>query len=76
LAIDVVDKSYGQYPNNQFLTSDWNKPINERNPSEYRKRYSEDDVRKTAEKSRLKIVAINKPPENSFVPRAIYILQK
>jgi 2-polyprenyl-3-methyl-5-hydroxy-6-metoxy-1,4-benzoquinol methylase len=76
IAIDVVDKSYDQYPNNQFLTSDWSKPMNDRKPSEYRKRYSEAEVRKTAEKARLNIVAIDKPPENSFVPRAIYIFQK
>jgi cyclopropane fatty-acyl-phospholipid synthase-like methyltransferase len=76
LAIDVIDESYNHYKNNEFLTSDWDKPLTERKPSEYLKRYSEDVVKKSAEKEGLKIVAIDKPPENSFVPRAIYIFQK
>jgi 2-polyprenyl-3-methyl-5-hydroxy-6-metoxy-1,4-benzoquinol methylase len=76
IAIDVIDESYNRYDKNKFLTSDWNKSISERKPSEYIKRYSELDVRNAADQSGLKIVCIDRPPGNSFVPRAVYILQK
>lgn len=76
IAIDVIDESYNRYENNEFLTSDWNKEISERKPSEYIERYSELDVRNAASQSGLKIVYIDKPPQKSFVPRAVYILQK
>ena len=76
VAIDVIDESYNHYQNNEFLTSDWNKVLSERKPSEYIKRYSELDIRNAADQCGLKIVYTEKPPQNSFVPRAVYILQK
>ncbi len=40
LLLDYVDESFGRDPRARWLTSDWNKPENERRPSEYRTRFS------------------------------------
>ena len=44
IVIDIMDSSYSNVPNNQYLTSDWDKPESERRPSEYKKRYSMQQV--------------------------------
>ncbi|MEQ1634056.1 MAG: methyltransferase domain-containing protein, partial [Planctomycetota bacterium] len=40
LLLDYVDERYGEHAKSRWLTSDWNKPENERRASEYRTRFS------------------------------------
>ncbi|WP_446811086.1 glycosyltransferase family protein [Methylomonas sp. 2BW1-5-20] len=72
--IDIVDKSYDLIKDNQYLTSDWNKPENERRPSEYKTRYSENEVKDACLSSGYIITAIIEKP--SKIPRVVYILNR
>jgi SAM-dependent methyltransferase len=74
LIFDVIDNMYNQIPNNQYLTSDWGKPIILRRPSEYVVRISQDNVRTSVERHNLQIVEIMTKTE--AVPRVIYIVKR
>ena len=73
IAIDTIDSAYNSVPNNQYLTSDWNLPAEQRRPTEYKKRYTCEDVRKAADPSGLIIVKYM--AQNEIIPRAVYLLQ-
>lgn len=72
IAIDVVDSAYNKIPNNRYLTSDWDKPENRRRPSEYKKRYSREQVNETVHGLGLRIERVISHPE--VVPRCVYII--
>jgi cyclopropane fatty-acyl-phospholipid synthase-like methyltransferase len=74
ICIDVVDKSYNQQPNNQYLTSDWNKPEEQRQPTEYKVRYSEEEADSIFREFGLRL--IKRITKESRVPKVLYILKK
>lgn len=74
LIIEVIDISYNNTPDNQYLTSDWAKPIEERKPSEYKIRYSYEQVASIVKDAGCKIhytITIAQ-----VIPRVVYILRK
>lgn len=74
LAFDVIDESYNAVPNNQWLTSDWGKAVEDRGPSEYKTRYSLAQVMQMAGDCGLTgVISITKP---QTVPRILYIFRK
>lgn len=74
IIIDVIDTSYNGVLNNQYLTSDWNKPETERKPSEYKKRYSGEDISRIVSKSGFKIVETIS--NKQIIPKVVYIIRK
>ncbi len=73
IVIDVIDAAYNRVPKNQYLTSDWNKPAEERQPSEYRVRYSAEQVHQIAGQLGMQVVdRISKP---QTVPKSVYFLK-
>lgn len=47
LVFDYVDRAYESNPNHRWLTWDWNKPVAERRPSEFRTRLTLEEIRDT-----------------------------
>lgn len=74
LFFDVIDASYNDNPLSRYLTSDWQKPVGERRPSEYKHRFSRADVERAAAGAGL--VARQLPGTTQLVPRRTYVLQK
>jgi len=73
LLLDAIDRSYDGMPNNQYLTSDWSKPVENRRPSEYLRRLAEAEVRGAATAAGLPIVATI--TQEQAVPRIVYAMQ-
>jgi SAM-dependent methyltransferase len=71
LLFDAIDRSYDLVPNNQYLTSDWHEPEEQRRPSEYRSRFSEGDVRDAVERAGMKLV--HRIHRRGGAPRVIYV---
>lgn len=71
---DMIDATFNQVPGNQYLSSDLNKPIEERRPSEYKIRMSKEEVRSILSKYGLKIRQII--TEEQKIPKNIYIASK
>jgi hypothetical protein len=74
IIIDVIDAAYNNTPNNEYLTSDWKLPLEQRRPTEYKKRYSGADVRKAAETAGL-VILRTMTRSNMTVPRCVYVMQ-
>lgn len=74
ILIDCIDKSFNNHPKNQYLTSDWDKPIEKRQVSEYKVRYSWNDLYKISEKCGFKI--IKQIEINHVIPKTVYVLRK
>lgn len=74
LIIDTIDRSYDLVPNNQYSTNDWNKPVEQRKPSQYVKRYSYKEFIETAEKNGYKIIKHFDMTYNTL-PRRLYVLK-
>jgi len=74
IIIDVIDSTYNDVLNNQYLTSDWTKPVRERCSSEYKKRYSFDQVANMATIANFEIYDTIK--QEQTIPKVIYILRK
>ena len=70
---DTIDSAFNNFKNNEFSTQDWNKPIEQRRPSEYLYRYSKDDVKALAQKYNFDM--IYNEYLDSAVPHAMYVLQ-
>ena len=75
LIIDVVDSSFDRAENNQYLTSDWGKTLEERGASEYKRRYSGDDVVGLANGAGYEVRHVMSG-EGQVIPRVVYILRK
>ena len=73
--IDIIDTSFNKNPNSKYLSSDWSKPENERRPTEYKVRYSKEDVLKMSQIYGMKLL---KRIESSkdIIPKVLYILKK
>ena len=74
LFLDVIDKSFNQVPLNQFLTSDWRKPERERQPSEYKSRFSQSEVEYAAKKAGF--VVEECWMRDQILPRRVYRLRR
>ena len=72
--VDVIDSSFNKVPNNEFLTSDWPKPAGERKPSEYKVRYSADEVTDIADSSGFSIV--HQIWRDAVIPRVVYVFRR
>ncbi|QXE92330.1 class I SAM-dependent methyltransferase [Geomonas subterranea] len=75
LIVDVIDTSYDRAVNNQYLSSDWNKPVAERAPTEYKKRYSPLEVQAFAAGAGFEIRHTIRR-DHEIIPRVVYILRK
>jgi cyclopropane fatty-acyl-phospholipid synthase-like methyltransferase len=75
LIFDSIDVQYNNHPLNKYLTSDWEKPEDQRSPSEYKKRYSRDEVDSIAKEQGFKVAKVFSEPKD-IIPRNVYILQK
>jgi 2-polyprenyl-3-methyl-5-hydroxy-6-metoxy-1,4-benzoquinol methylase len=73
IAIDTIDSAYNTVPNNEYLTSDWNLPDARRRPTEYKKRYTDAEVRSSARQTGLRIVR-SEMCDNCILSRRVYIL--
>ncbi len=71
---DVINATYSQMENNQYLTSDLNKPEAQRQPSEYKKRYSDAEVETAAQTAGFKLV--HKIIHEQKIPKSVFIFQK
>ena len=71
LLFDAIDRSYDLVPNNQYLSSDWDKAEQQRRPSEYRSRFSEGDVRDAVERAGMRL--IHRMHRTGGAPRVVYV---
>ncbi|WP_320005717.1 methyltransferase domain-containing protein [Maridesulfovibrio sp.] len=73
LIFDVIDSSYNKNPLNMYHTQDWKIEDGERRPSEYKVRYSTEEVIEIAKENNLSLV------ENWYVdytiPRRVFVFQ-
>jgi hypothetical protein len=73
IIFDVIDSSYNDNPLSIYHTQDWKSEDVEKRPSEYKVRYSTDEVIEIARKNNLSLV------ENWYVdytiPRRVFIFQ-
>jgi SAM-dependent methyltransferase len=72
--IDIIDSYYNLVDNNKYLTSDWNKPISDRRPSEYIHRYNENQVESAFKKNGFRIIKTF--AQQQIVPKKSYIAVK
>lgn len=74
LFLDVIDKSYDTIPNNEYLTSDWQKPAEDRQSTEYKSRFSRSDVEAAVITSGFLVEHVWL--ERQIVPRRVYRLRR
>jgi SAM-dependent methyltransferase len=75
LVLDSIDTSFSQVALNEFATSDWGKPIDERRPTEYPVRFSPAKLRSEAEALGYRIVAQRLFRDTgTMLPRRVNIL--
>ena len=73
--LDVIDSAYNNMPNNQYHTADWNKPPDERRPTEHPVRNSTEEVSASAKAASFETVHhIFKPFDRLCLK--IYIMRK
>jgi len=74
VVLDAIDIEYNNVPNNEYLTSDWQKPIDQRSPSEYKKRYSREQIAALAGNYGLQIE--KRMTAKETIPKSVYVLRK
>ena len=74
IVLDVIDKSFELDPRNQWRSGDWELPMAERRPSEYRHRYSRAEVRLAAERLGYEIETVLS--RSQIIPKKVYVLRK
>lgn len=72
--IDIINAAYNEMENNQYLSSDLDKPESQRQPSEYKKRYSDAEVEEAARKAGYRIE--KKIVHEQKIPKSVFIFQK
>ena len=72
VVIDVIDALYNRVPKNRYLSSDWDKPEDQRQPSEYKKRFSAEQVNETVRELGLRVVKTISRPD--VIPRRVYMI--
>lgn len=88
IIIETIDSAYNKIKNNEYNINDWSKPVMKRKKTEYKQRYSINEVKKIITKNNFTIMKIFKEREllkrflNIFlhkyktIPRTVYILKK
>lgn len=74
LFLDVIDRSYGDVDKNEYLTSEWTKPEKERRPTEYKSRFTYQDVASASAESGLAVEDVWK--REQIIPRHVYRLRR
>lgn len=74
VVLDTVAKSFNVNPQSHYLTSDWDKPEEERRPSEYLHRFTMEEVRELAVSCGYHIEA--NFSRRGTIPRSLYILRR
>lgn len=74
ILIDVVDRSFDGHPDNEYQTDDWHLPPEQRRPTQYKLRMSEDEVRQTAANGGFDVIA--RLPATELPPRSVYVLRR
>jgi len=74
LVLDAIDPTFGDHPFNQWLSSDWTRPVAERRPSEYKHRFGRHDISQAAAKHGMTIVQEFRRDDE--IPKAVYVLQR
>jgi SAM-dependent methyltransferase len=74
IIFDMVDKEYNNEENNKYCTQDWSKPQNERRESEYKLRYSKEEIEKCGKENNLRLIRFIKTQD--VIHRNIYIMGK
>lgn len=75
LIFDMIDKSFNKIPNNQYLSQDWEKELKFRRPSEYKLRYSKNEVKNIAKSYGFTLVHFVSL-KNEPIPRSVYVFQE
>lgn len=73
LTLDVVDPAYGDDPNSVYCTQDWERPEDQRRPTEYPTRYSFGELLGPAQNFGLRHVHTISYPQP--VPKMVYVFQ-
>lgn len=73
IILDVIDAEYGNVDGHEFHTSDGNLDEAKRRPSEYRRRFSHQEVEKSAKKCGLNMHHVFYEPQR--VSKRVYILK-
>lgn len=73
IVLDVIDAEYGNVDGHEFHTSDGNLDEAKRRPSEYRKRFSQQDVEESAKNFGLRVHHVFYEPQR--VSKRVYILK-
>ena len=74
IILDVIDRSYSAVPNNEFNTSDWQKPIAQRRLSEYKTRISWDEIARVLLNRNL--LANEVFHEKQIVPKNVLVIKR
>lgn len=74
MVIDNIDAAYNYVPNNQYLTSDWPKPVDQRKPSEYKVRMADKDIREIFDRNGFSVLGMI--TEQQLIPKNVYMAQK
>src|SRR5581483_26872 len=72
--VDMIDAEFNALPNNQYHTQDWEKPVAERRPSEYKTRLSEQQMREIFLSKGLQLAEVIREPQK--VPKAVYVARR
>lgn len=73
--LELVDEKFNEVPWNRYLSSDREKPENDRRPSEYKLRFSSEQIGELARNSSFKVIH-TMDFTNDSVPRKVHVLQK
>ena len=74
LLIDAIDDTFSANPDSRYLTSDWDKLVMERRPSEYIHRFTLHEVSEIAGSSGYRVVKIF--GRRGEIPRTLFILRR
>jgi SAM-dependent methyltransferase len=74
LVLDYIDRAFGQDPRHRFLTSDWDRPEEERRPSEYPTRFAPEALAFSLQRNGFAVERHWHAP--GTVPRGLMIARK
>lgn len=74
LIFDYIDAAYDAVPDNEYLTSDWSKPVTERRPSEYRTRFSRAQIEAALAAHGLQIDTVFAEPQ--VIPKGVVVARR
>lgn len=74
LILDAIDARYNATPNNEYQSADWNKPVEQRRPSEYKNRYSTSEIEDAAAAVGLGVE--KRMTAEEVIPKNVFILRR